>query len=261
MKPNVMVEKRHGVACLTLNRPDSMNALSLLMLQELDACLRDLACDETVRVLLVTGAGQAFCAGGDLQGFKRDVENGDFAALRYKLRYAQQVFERLERFPVPTLAAVNGYAIAGGLELLLCCDIAIASEQARIGDGHARYGVIPGGGSSARLPRKIAANRANYVLMSGELLPARQWQEWGLLIQVLPEHELVQAAWDMAAGIAAHSPSGMRHIKSLAAGSLSMTVPQACEAELDHFAQYAESADFSEGLRAFMEKRRPDFSR
>lgn len=260
MQEMVRMEKRAEVVCLTLNRPESMNALCLDSLQELDRCLALIKQDKSIKVCLLTGAGKAFCAGGDLQGFKADVEGADWDALAYKLRYAQEVFQRLESLPIPTIAVVNGYAIAGGLELLLCCDMVLAAEHARIGDGHVRYGVIPGGGSSARLPRKIPQNQANYVLLSGLLLPAEQWQAWGLVQQVLPLEQLLDEAWKLAETMAAHSAVGLQHIKQLLAGSLQLTSAQACEQELVHFSQYAKTADFAEGLHAFTEKRAPVFT-
>jgi len=259
MHAYIELEERDGVACLRLNRPDTMNALSLDMLRALDGELEALAPRAGLRALIITGGGKAFCAGGDLQAFRSDVESGDFDGFHEKLRYAQAVFERLERFPAPTIAAVNGYAIAGGLELLLCCDLVIAAETALLGDGHARYGVIPGGGSTARLPRKIAPNRANYLLMTGELLPAPVLADWGLVLKTMPAGELMDAAWDLARTVAGYSGHGMRLIKSLASQSLSRAAVAACEAELDAFREYAPSPDFAEGLRAFAQKRKPVF--
>lgn len=260
MQNSIHIEKRGAVVCVRLNRPESMNALSLASLEELDRALAQIGKDKTLKVCLLTGAGKAFCAGGDLQSFRQDVQAADWEALAYKLRYAQEVFQRLESLPLVTIAVVNGYAIAGGLELLLCCDIVLAAEHARIGDGHVRYGVIPGGGSSARLPRKIAQNQANYVLLSGALLPASQWQQWGLVQHVYPAEQLNVEAWQLAETIATHSAVGLQHIKQLAQASMGLSTAQACEQELEHFARYAQSADFAEGLQAFAEKREPVFS-
>lgn len=245
---------------LTLNAPDTMNALSLPMLEALDAAIEALHGDASVRCVVISGAGKAFCAGGDLRGFQAALAGPGTDALLDRLRFAQRVFDKVEKLPMPVVAAVNGYAIAGGLELLLCCDIVIAAESARIGDGHARYGIIPAGGSSARLPRKIAANRANFLLLSAELLPARTLEQWGLVNLVVPDEELSDAADRLASSLVRHSPLGLRVIKGLLGNSLSTSCEQAARAEIEAFERYAKSSDFAEGLDAFVQKRTPAFS-
>ncbi len=250
---NLSIEQH--VACITLNRPASMNALSGEMLEALSQMLDSLQERVDIRALMITGAGRAFCAGGDLHAFRQHVQERDFDGFHEKLLYAQRVFNKLERFPVPTVAAVNGYAIAGGLELLLCCDLVVAADTAQMGDGHARYGVIPAGGSSARLPRKISPNRANYLLLTGELISASMMQEWGLVNSVVSPSDLYDAAQSLAQKMALLSPAGLRHIKKLAVNSLELSTEQACAAELDAFKDYAQSRDFAEGLQAFYEKR------
>jgi len=253
-------ERKDDIVWLTLNSPGSMNALSVPMLEQLDAAVRDLHADATVRCVGITGAGKAFCAGGDLLGFQADLAQPTVEPLLHRLRFAQAVFDRIEALPMPVIAAVNGYAIAGGLELLLCCDMVIAAESARIGDGHARYGIIPAGGSSARLPRKIAANRANYMLLSAELLPAKTLEDWGLVNRVVPDGDLAAAADGLARSIAQHSPLGLKVIKGLLANSPKTSAADAARAEITAFGPYARSHDFEEGLRAFVEKRRPVFT-
>jgi len=232
-----------------------MNALSGEMLEALSQMLDTLQERTDIRALIITGTGRAFCAGGDLHAFRQHVLERDFNGFHEKLLYAQRVFNKLERFPAPTIAAVNGYAIAGGLELLLCCDLVIAADTAQMGDGHARYAVIPAGGSSARLPRKISPNRANYLLLTGELVPASTMQEWGLVNSVVSPASLLDSAQSIARKMASLSPAGIRHIKKLAVDSLGLSVEQACAAELDAFKEYAQSSDFAEGLQAFHEKR------
>lgn len=263
MDENKLLQRRrqNGVEWLTLDHPASMNALSTAMLSQLSQAVEELHTDTTLRCVVLTGAGsKAFCAGGDLAGFKADLAEPTTDKFLDRLRYAQRVFDRIEALPVPVVAAVNGYAIAGGLELMLCCDMVIASESARIGDGHARYGIIPAGGSSARLPRKISANRANYLLFSAELLPAKTLEQWGLLNAVVPDHELMGVVENLVASIAGHSSLGMRAIKELLRNSLQSTVEDASKAEIRAFERYAQSADLREGLLAFGEKRKPRFS-
>ncbi|ALM81594.1 enoyl-CoA hydratase/isomerase family protein [Bordetella sp. N] len=259
-KALVRVERDEGVAWVTLDNPASMNALSAPMLEQLSRVVDGIHGDASVRCVVITGAGKAFCAGGDLLGFRAAVAEGSPHPLLDKLRYAQDVFDRIAALPMPVVGAVNGYAIAGGLELLLCCDLILAAESAKIGDGHARYGIIPGGGASARLPRKLSANRANYLLLTGELLPAKTLEDWGLVNRVVPDAELTAAAGTLARTICGHSPLGLRTIKDLLRNSTESSAAQATRAEIDAFADYANSRDFAEGLAAFAEKRQPKFS-
>lgn len=249
-----------GVEWLTLDHPASMNALSLPMLEQLAGAVEQLHQDEAVRCVVITGAGhKAFCAGGDLRGFQSDLAEPTTERFLARLRYAQQVFDRIEDLPMPVIAAVNGVTVAGGLELLLCCDLVIAGESARIGDGHARYGIIPAGGSSARLPRKIASNRANYLLFTAELLPARTLEEWGLVNRVVADDNLHGAVADLARSMTRHSRQGLAVIKHLLRHSLQRDPREAARAEIDAFSSYSHSDDFAEGLKAFAQKRAPMF--
>lgn len=255
----VTVEIREHTAWLTLNRPASMNALSLDMLKKLARAVAEIRDADGVRVVVISGAGKSFCAGGDLLGFKTDVDAGDTDALIDKLAYAQGVFDAIEALPMPVIAAVHGYVIAGGLELILCCDIVIAAESARIADGHTRYGIIPAGGSTARLPRKISANHANFLLLTAEQVSATTLAQWGLINEVVADNALMDRAGQIAGQIASYSPLGIGHIKKLTQESLQTAKQTAIKAEIDAFGQYAHSRDFAEGLAAFAEKRRPTF--
>lgn len=254
-------EHKEGVEWLTLNHPTSMNALSLPMLEQLAEAVEDLHRDSgAVRCVVLTGTGRkAFCAGGDLRGFLTDLTEPTTDRFLARLSYAQQVFDRIEDLPMPVIAAVNGVAVAGGLELLLCCDLVIAAESARIGDGHARYGIIPAGGSSARLPRKIAVNRANYLLFTAELLPARTLEQWGLVNSVVADDDLLEAVAGLARTLTRHSRPGLATIKHLLRHSLQTEPREAARAEIKAFSSYAESADLAEGLEAFVQKRAPVF--
>lgn len=253
------IEHRDNVAILTLNRPDSMNALSPALLRALDEAAIQLGYSTEVRAVIITGEGAAFCAGGDLISFREALADPSGDALIANIAFAQHVFSRIEALPMPVIAAVNGHAIAGGLELLLCCDLVVAASTARIGDGHARFGIIPGGGASVRLPQKLPANRARYLLLSGELMPAQTLAEWGLVNEVVPPEALLDAALALAARLTRHSPLGLHWIKTLAARATHDT-EAGLRAELQAFRQYATSHDFAEGLAAFAEKRQPRFT-
>lgn len=142
----VLLEITDATAWVTLNRPEAMNAMSPALTADLAKAVDALERDPRVRVVVITGAGRAFSAGGDLKSFREAVASGRYAEFIAGLRQSQALFRRIEALPCPVIAAVNGAAVAGGLELILCCDLVIAAESARIGDGHAKYGVIPGAG-------------------------------------------------------------------------------------------------------------------
>lgn len=255
----VLYEQRDQVAWITLNRPQALNAISPELVQGLSEALAQVEASDTVRAVVLTGAGRAFCAGGDLKFFRQTLGAGERGRFMAFLRQIQAVMRRLELLPLPTIAAVNGATVAGGLELVLCCDLVIASETARIGDGHANFGIIPGGGGSVRLPRKIPVAIAKQLLFTGELLPAAAWARWGLVNQVVPAAELQSAVTALTAAISRNSPLGLRWMKQLVNDGLEQPQDTALRAELHAFESYAASEDILEGLAAFEEKRQPQF--
>ncbi len=250
----VILAVEGGIATLTLNRPDSMNALSREVMNALEKKLRALPKLPGLRVVVVTGSGRAFSAGGDLIEFGEALET-DKKKLLNELRYNQGVLQLVEDLPVPVIAAVNGVAVAGGLELLLCCDILIAAEGARIGDGHARYGVVPAGGATVRLLERISPSRAAQLFYTAALVDAATLLNWGLVNEVVPSERLMQRAKEIATEISERSPEAIRHIKTL----LGRTAPPAgreerLKAELEHFALHLEGSDLAKGLSAFKAK-------
>ncbi len=256
----VLLDIQGTTAWITLNQPQSMNAMSEALAAGLDAAIDAVERDERIRVVVITGSGRAFSAGGDLKAFRAAVTCGNHDAFVERLRHSQAMFRRVEQMPRPVIAAVNGYAVAGGLELILCCDLVIAAESAKIGDGHAKYGVIPGAGSTARLPRRIPVNVAKMLLFTGELWPARDLVACGLVNAVVPDGELRGTVTALAERIAQNSPLGLKWIKRLVNDGLDQPLDPALRAELSAFESYARSADFLEGLTAFEEKRAPRFS-
>jgi enoyl-CoA hydratase/carnithine racemase len=167
---------------------------------------------------------------------------------------------RLERFPRPVIAAVNGLAMAGGLELLLCCDLVIAARSAKLGDAHANFGLLPGGGSSVRLPRKIGPTRAKYLLFTGESVPAEELVAAGLVNEVVEDADLMAATRRLVAKLAVKSPLVLRRMKALVDDGLEQPSAQALRLELLASEVHAQSADLKEGLAAFVEKRQPRFT-
>ncbi|MBD5635164.1 MAG: enoyl-CoA hydratase/isomerase family protein [Candidatus Eremiobacteraeota bacterium] len=256
----VLLEYRDAVAWIRLNRPERMNALSHDLMSELHASLDQIDRDGHARVIVITGNGRAFCAGGDLEEFRAHVAAGRQRTLADDLRTGMQTFCRIEDSARPVIAAVNGVAVAGGLEIILCCDIVIAAQSARLGDGHLRYGVVPGGGSSVRLPRKVPRNVANRLLMTGELATAQQMFAWGLVNEVVPDAELESATTDIANRIAALSPVGLACVKRMIAVGADRPLDAALRDEIDAFESYSHRSDFLEGLQAFSEKRAPTFT-
>ena len=217
MTDDVILERADGIAVVTLNRPNALNALSTSVMQALDSVLDQLAAERTLRAVVVTAQGRAFSAGGDLLEFGDQLQ-GNPRELIETLAYNQRVFAKLEALPVPVIGAVNGTAVAGGLELLLCCDVLIASEDAKLGDGHAKYGVVPAGGATVRLFRKIPVNRAMQLFFSASLFSARELSEWGLINEVVPTPQLLTRAKDVALQFSRQSPEVLARIKGLARG-------------------------------------------
>lgn len=255
----VLYELRGQVVWLTLNRPAAMNAMSPDIMRGIADALDRIQAAEGVRAVVLTGAGRAFCAGGDLKFFRRTLGAGDGPRFMDFLREGLTIMRRLESLPVPTIAAVNGVAVAGGLELILCCDLVVASESARIGDGHAKFGIIPGGGAAIRLPRKLPVALAKQLLFTGRLVSASDLEHWGLINQVVPDAELESAVTALAEEIIQNSPLGLRWIKQLVDDGLDQPLEPALRSEMHAFESYAASEDIMEGLTAFEEKRRPRF--
>ena len=255
----VLLQSREGaVAWLTLNRPDALNALNLAMVAAFEAVLGDLANDDSVRVVVITGAGRAFCAGADLKEL-RESRNLPAGEPDFLDRLTTNVMDVLRDFPKPVVAAINGITMAGGLELAMCCDIVFAAESARIGDGHANYGVYPGAGGAAVLPRMVPLNVAKYLLFTGKTLPAAEFQAYGLVNEVHPDDQLVSSTQTLAEEIAAKSPIGLRRMKAVANASSDNTRDAALQHEQVMLRKHERSFDMAEGLRAFSEKRKPVF--
>ena len=249
-----------GIARITLHRPEAMNALSAEVLRELIASFDRIESGGEARVVVLSGSGTAFCAGGDLKGLRNALDKGQRGPFFDLLRLGQVAMQRLEKLPVPTIAAVNGVAVAGGLELILCCDLVVAAESARIGDGHAKFGLIPGGGGAVRLPRKLPVALAKELLYSGDLMPATELARWGLVNRVVPDDQLDQAVNELAGRMARNSPLGLGLIKRLVDDGLEQPQATALRAEIAAFEGYIGSHDLSEGLSAFVERRKPRFS-
>ena len=255
---DVILERANGIAVITLNRPNALNALSRNVMHALDGVLDEIAADGTLRAVVVTGKGKAFSAGGDLLEFLEQVQS-DPRQLIETLAFNQRVFAKLESLPVPVIGAVNGTAVAGGLELLLCCDVLVASEDAKMGDGHAKYAVVPAGGATVRLFRKIPVNRAMQLFFTAGLFSARELSDWGLINEVVPAQQVLTRAKEIASLFCRQSPEVLARIKGLAHANFGANSYNGFQAELDAFADHIGGKDLAEGLAAFRDKRQPQY--
>ena len=246
-----------GVARITLDRPDRLNAISPELLHDLDLACAAVEADPGVRVVTLTAAGRAFCAGADL-GAVREL-SPDPERWGAFMRLWHRVFDRIEALPVPVIAGVHGLALAGGLELVLVADLVVADEAARLGDQHANFGLVAGGGGSQRLPRLVGTRRAKELMLLGGWLAAPEALAWGLVNRVVPAGTMPAAVEAMATVLAAGSGSANRTVKALVARAFDAELAQGLELERRLVAEHMRSADAAEGLRAFAEKRRPRF--
>jgi len=223
---SLLLEEREGaVAVLTLNRPEAMNALSRGLRDALAGAFRSLEADADIRVIVVTGAGRAFCAGYDLKELAAGSaeENADSAA--------SDLADAMAAFTGPIVGAINGHAITGGFELALACDVLIASERARFADTHARVGILPGWGLSQLLPRLIGVSRAKEISFSGNFIDANQALAWGLVNRVVAHEELLPACGALAADMASCVPEVLRSYKRLIDEGIRMPLGPALEME------------------------------
>ena len=253
---DVRYEVRDSAAWITLNRPERRNALSVELLDGVAAGLRDAAGDRAVRSVVFVGAGPMFCAGADLKRVLGDLGG---AGVTDFLRRAAALFDQVARHPQPVIAAVHGGVIAGGLELVLACDLVLATRTATFADGHARYGLFPAAGGATRLPRRIGANRAKQLLFTAESWSAERMYEAGLVNEVVDDDRLVAAVQELTDRIGRLSPLGLARIKDVVETGLDRPLDDALGYELRACAEYATSRDFAEGLRAFADRREPEF--
>ena len=255
---NITVETRGPASWVYLNRPQALNSLTLGLAHDLETAIEAAEADPSVRTFVISGVGRAFCAGVDL----RAIRAGDTpisTGLAHFLGELGRVFTRIEASRLPTIAAVNGLALAGGLELVLCCDIVIAADDAVFGDAHANYGLLPGGGGSIRLPRKIGAARATRLMMTGESISAQDMERAGLVSRCVPAAALAETAQALTETLAAKSPLGLARMKELAALAVDCSHEEGLRREMEIVAAYADSYDLQEGLAAFAAKRPPEF--
>jgi enoyl-CoA hydratase len=250
----ILVEVSDRIATLTVNRPEVRNALSKETVEEIHAALRELAVRDDVGVLIMTGAGEkAFVAGADIREIRQRGKREALEAIN------QELFSAVENFPFPVIAAVGGYALGGGFELALACDLRVASEEARFGFPETNLGIMPAAGGTQRLPRHIGWGKAKELILTGEIVDAREAERLGLVSKVVQRQELLGAARALAAKILSRGPLAVR----LAKLSLNVAARAGLDAglQVERLAQAVlfESKDKLEGTTAFLEKRPPKF--
>lgn len=245
-----------SVATITLDRPRALNAVDEEMLAELDQAVGSVADDERVKAVLVTGAGEAFCVGLDLGLLERAF--ADPAYFRTVLERFKGVLIAIEALPVPVIAAVNGVARAGGFELLLACDIVLAAEQARIGDTHLAFGIVPGGGATQRAPRKLGWQRAIELILSGRWMDGGEAARIGLALRAVDGARLMDDARALAASFASLSRPCIAATKAAMRDGGASSLGGGLTLEIDRFMRYLETVpDAREGFDAWREGRAP----
>ena len=249
-------EKKESIGVLTINRPDKLNAISNELTEELEVFLDDIEKDQEVRVLVITGAGEkAFVAGADIQ----ELVDRDALIGRKISRKRQEVFSRIENLSIPVIAAVNGYALGGGLELALACSIRICSERAQFGAPEVKLGIIPGDGGTQRLPRLVGLGRAMEMILTGDFIDSQEAYRIGLVNKVVPHEALLEKVMELAEKIARRPPLAVKYAKEAVNRSLEGDSVSGYALESYLHALACTTEDKKEGVAAFLEKRKGTF--
>lgn len=254
----IIVSVDGPVATITLNRPEALNALNPELVRDLSQAAGEVERRPEVKALVIRGAGRAFCTGADLGSISQLLE--DPPSLAGYMRDLNAMLFQLEELSLPVIAVVHGFALAGGLELMLACDLVIAADDARIGDQHANYGLMPGGGSTQRLPRKLGHQRAMRLLLTGSWLSGKEAEEWGLVSWAVPPDGLDEELEALLGSLRWKSKEGLGWIKRTVQRGRSMSLRDGVALEVESFVSYlTTSPDPREGLLAFTERRDPKF--
>ena len=252
---NVLFAVEAGVATLTFNRPDRLNALNAETMAEVAAVLEQTARNPEIRVLLMTGQGRAFIAGADINEFLQfdPLTARQFADAAHEIAY------KLEQLPIPVIACVNGFALGGGLEMAMACDFIYAADTARLGQPEINLGIIPGFGGTQRLSRLVGKGVAKEMVLTGRMVDAAEAKTLGLVAQVFPADTFMAECRKVAQALAAKGRVSVRAAKQAVDRGFDLDLKNACLLEVDAFALCFASPDAHEGARAFLEKRPPKF--
>jgi len=253
---NIQIKKENGIAVVTVNREKALNALNAKTVKELQTFFRNHWEDDEIRCVVITGAGtKAFIAGADIKELSELNVKGAVATSMYGLYLTQSI----ENFPRPVIAAINGFALGGGCELAMACDIRLASENAKIGQPEINLGIIPGYGGTQRLARLVGRGKAKQLIFTGDMIDAKEAHRIGLVDEVYPGEELMEKAMELARKIASKAPFAMSSAKELINRGLDVNLSAGCDLEKANFGTVLSTADAKEGLNAFIDKRKPEF--
>lgn len=255
---NIKLEKNDRVATIRLNRPDALNALSPGLASDLSSALTDVREDESLKAVVIRGEGRAFCAGADLAYFQTAL--ADPTLLPPYLAQINDTLGQIEKLPIPAIAVVHGFALAGGLELMMACDMAVVAEDARLGDQHVNFGLIPGGGSTQRLPRRVGLQRAMELLTTGKWISGAEGVEWGLALRSAPADNLDEELESILGPLRTKSRDGLALIKQVTLRGMGLPLEDGVAMESFAFAKFLTTSPHpTEGIKAFLEKRQPEF--
>jgi len=252
---NLVIEKKEAVGMIKINRPESLNALNIETLGEIRDAVTSLNNDDEVKVLIFTGEGKAFIAGADIKQMKDmdEDEAREFCSL------GQKIFDIIENLDKPVIAAVNGFALGGGCELAMACDIRIASEYAKFGQPEVNLGIIPGFGGTQRLPRLVGKGMAKELIFTGDIIDAHAALKIGLVNKVVAPENILAEALAIALKIAARGPAAIMIAKSVINRGMETNQANGLAIERDGFVQCVASGEAKEGMEAFVEKRKPNW--
>jgi len=252
---NIIVEKEENVVIITISREKAMNALNAETIAELQDFFDTAAADKGIGCIVITGAGKAFVAGADISELARcDSKSGEET-----MEIGQHLMHTIETFHRPVIAAVNGFALGGGCELAMACDIRLASEKAKFGQPEVNLGIIPGYGGTQRLARLVGRGKAKQLIFSGGMIDGAEAHRIGLADEVYPVDEMMDKAKDMAKSIASKAPLAVSAAKECINRGLDIDLAAGCDLEKATFGEVIGTADAKEGMGAFMEKRKADF--
>lgn len=248
------IETYENIALVTISRPEAMNALNTRFFNEMDAAIAEISEKENVKVMIITGEGKAFVAGADISEMvDMTIEQGSAFS-----KVGQNTFRSLEKMKIPVIAAINGFALGGGLELAMGCDIRIASSKAKFGQPEVNLGMIPGYAGTQRLPRLVGLADALLLLMSGNMINAPEALRIGLIQKVTEPEELMDEVMKIAKTIASKGPQAVKKVKYVARKGLLSDFEKGCDLEAEYFGSQFKN-EGEEGMKAFLEKRKPNW--
>jgi enoyl-CoA hydratase len=252
---NIIIEKKNGIGTIKINRPTVLNALNKETIIEISKSVDELEKDKQIKVVIITGMGKAFIAGADIKQMSNitSLEAKEFAEIGHEM------LMKIENSRLPFIAAVNGFALGGGCEVLMACDICIASNSAKIGQPEINLGVHPGFGGTQRLPRLVGKMKAKELLLTGRNIDANEAYRIGLVNMVVDNEKLIEEVEKLASIIASKSPVQTAFIKALVNKGTDIDINSACSLEISYFSSAFSTYDQQEGMKAFLEKRKPVF--